>query len=666
MARRKEQTTTNPEAPTIVAPIFAEITVSLDKLTVAPENPRAKDPPDDQIASLAESIAATGCIQPMIVRTNPDDPGAYLVVAGRRRLLAFQALVALARVPADQAIPARLVAATADTAAIGLIENLDRVQMSEPAIWRAMAAMDADGKNTEHIALSFGRPVRSIQQHVALGRLPEHVLAHYGHRADLKFLAAIAQIKDPLKRDAVYEHLEDPHFQHYVVMSLIQQDKRTPSWTSYRIIGSSAYAAAGGTLTKDLFEDALTNIDQPDLVTTLIGAWLQSTATTCENLGFGKPLTTEPVWEPDTEDLNATFTREGGDYEAVQAAARMPDVPTLDATEEDIAAYQSHPVVFFTAVAAAIDPEVLARCEPVIRFYSHGCQLGVKVRPVEHTDDQDDLISTDTDTDQVPSDTQQSQTDEPQTTTMTHALTESLTRIATQLFAAEVAEAPNAAMVLFLTTTLATFAQIRRPGQGDNLLDITPRRFSRTSYDSGLPGAFNEDAIEQIRTLADGSFQGLLTAIAAMSASARMTLFANVIASCITASTHRNDMPRTRAQAQAQALNAALMNVQPDRLWAPDTTVLSQFNASQLREALIDMGEADIATNGMKKGALVALVADKAASHRWLHPAMRLVPAPKPEPEITPLEALNRGDEVNDEACPATNDNGETPTEAAA
>lgn len=49
-----------------------------------PEQPR-KDFDDDYIAELAASIKADGVIQPIVLRTNPEQPGRFLIVAGENR-----------------------------------------------------------------------------------------------------------------------------------------------------------------------------------------------------------------------------------------------------------------------------------------------------------------------------------------------------------------------------------------------------------------------------------------------------------------------------------------------------------------------------------------------------------------------------------------------------
>src|SRR5437870_1520463 len=47
---------------------------------------------EERIAELAQSISATGLLEPLVVRRYPHRPGYYIVLAGHRRLLAARRL----------------------------------------------------------------------------------------------------------------------------------------------------------------------------------------------------------------------------------------------------------------------------------------------------------------------------------------------------------------------------------------------------------------------------------------------------------------------------------------------------------------------------------------------------------------------------------------------
>lgn len=101
-----------PAAP--VTPGFQEISVEL--VEPSPYQARREIPPE-QLSELADSIRAEGLLQPIVVRRHGEK---FQLIAGERRWRAFNLLKL-------KTIPARVVeASNASSAAIGLIENLQR------------------------------------------------------------------------------------------------------------------------------------------------------------------------------------------------------------------------------------------------------------------------------------------------------------------------------------------------------------------------------------------------------------------------------------------------------------------------------------------------------------------------------------------------------------
>src|SRR5580698_8061569 len=101
-------------------------TISLNKLIAWDGNVR-KTNPDKGISELAASIAAHGLLQSLVVRK--DKRGKYAVVAGRRRLLALQALADAGTAKKDMPIPCTVISDGTDAAEISLAENVQREAM---------------------------------------------------------------------------------------------------------------------------------------------------------------------------------------------------------------------------------------------------------------------------------------------------------------------------------------------------------------------------------------------------------------------------------------------------------------------------------------------------------------------------------------------------------
>jgi ParB family transcriptional regulator, chromosome partitioning protein len=156
-----------PETPADAASgELRDLPVSLIKPN--PNQPRTRFDPD-ALAALAESIEASGVVQPLLVRPLAD--GSYELVAGERRWRAAQQ-AGLEKVPSvvrDQAEPERLQAA--------LIENMVREDLNPVEEAKACAALVEDLKLTkEDLARRVGRSRPRISNLIRLLELPDEAL----------------------------------------------------------------------------------------------------------------------------------------------------------------------------------------------------------------------------------------------------------------------------------------------------------------------------------------------------------------------------------------------------------------------------------------------------------------------------------------------------------
>ncbi len=140
----------------------------VDLIKPNPNQPRTHFDPD-ALAALAQSIEASGVVQPILVRPLPD--GSYELVAGERRWRAAQQ-AGLEKVPAiarDQAEPERLQAA--------LIENMVREDLNPVEEAKACSALVEDlGLTKEELARRVGRSRSVVSNLIRLLELPDEAL----------------------------------------------------------------------------------------------------------------------------------------------------------------------------------------------------------------------------------------------------------------------------------------------------------------------------------------------------------------------------------------------------------------------------------------------------------------------------------------------------------
>ncbi|MEI8262104.1 MAG: ParB/RepB/Spo0J family partition protein [Actinomycetes bacterium] len=166
----------SPADTPVAAPVAApDVTATGERLLVLPLGrirPNAAQPrkriDDEALASLTESIASTGLIQPVVVRAL--DSGDYELIAGERRWRAAQA-AGLTEVPA--------VVRDADERErleVGLVENLVRQDLDPVETAQALAALVEDfGQSQADVARSVGRSRSSVANLIRLLELPDDV-----------------------------------------------------------------------------------------------------------------------------------------------------------------------------------------------------------------------------------------------------------------------------------------------------------------------------------------------------------------------------------------------------------------------------------------------------------------------------------------------------------
>ncbi len=150
----------------IAAQPGTQIRVAHDQLTPSPLNPR-KTFDADKIAEIGASIAEKGLLQPLTVR--PRKKGGYEIVIGETRWRAIGAQIESGTLPDAYLIDIIVKELTdKEVIEIGLIENLQRKNLTALEEARGFAALRDAGDTTEQIAARTGIARRTVQSRLTI------------------------------------------------------------------------------------------------------------------------------------------------------------------------------------------------------------------------------------------------------------------------------------------------------------------------------------------------------------------------------------------------------------------------------------------------------------------------------------------------------------------
>ena len=171
--------------------------VRLDHIDPNPFQPR-RDFPEDSLAELADSIRASGIVQPILLRRSAPAEGRYQLVVGERRWRA-------ARMAGLETVPAMIRELTdQDALELALTENLLRQDLNPLEVARAYQALqETYHLSHEEVAERLGINRSSVTNTLRLLRLPaavQELLSKdeitYGHaRALLGLDSEAAQVQ---------------------------------------------------------------------------------------------------------------------------------------------------------------------------------------------------------------------------------------------------------------------------------------------------------------------------------------------------------------------------------------------------------------------------------------------------------------------------------------
>jgi ParB family chromosome partitioning protein len=225
--------------------------IQLNRLAPCPANVR-KSGTGIGIDELAASIAAHGLLQNLQVRSGKS--GKFEVVAGARRLAALKMLAKQKALVKTAEIPCNLLDEE-DAGEISLAENTVRLPMHPADQFTAFHTLAATGKGPEEIAGRFGCTAAVVRQRLKLATVSPRLLDLYrGGAMDLDQLMAFTLSDDHGSQEAAW--FEQPAYGRnpFSIRRILTAAQVEANHHRARFVGLDAYVAAGGTISRDLFQ----------------------------------------------------------------------------------------------------------------------------------------------------------------------------------------------------------------------------------------------------------------------------------------------------------------------------------------------------------------------------------------------------------------------------
>jgi ParB family transcriptional regulator, chromosome partitioning protein len=215
------------------------------------------------IEELAADIARRGLIQSLNVRPILDADGAetglYEVPAGGRRFRALELLVKQGRLEPTAPIPCVVREADTDILAEddSLAENMQREALHPLDQFRAFQALREKGRSDEEIAAAFFVTPAVVRQRLKLAAVSPRLLETYAEDGmRLEQVMAFTVTDDHARQEKVWEALQKSYSREpYEIRRLLTEKAVRASDKRVRFIGVEAYVAAGGQVSRDLFQE---------------------------------------------------------------------------------------------------------------------------------------------------------------------------------------------------------------------------------------------------------------------------------------------------------------------------------------------------------------------------------------------------------------------------
>lgn len=614
--------------------------VRLGDLDIAPENLRHGEAPDDGIPQLADTIAAAGLLQFPTVRPGLGAEAAFMVLDGRRRLLALRLLRDGGFVDDDHSVEVFVETDRKRQAAAVVLTNT-AVPVHVADVIAAIGRMLKARLAVKAIAGALGYGEIEIRRLAALSALPPAALeALKSGRLTLRQARLLARLKDgDLQAEMAQAVLDGHGLPEWRIQEQLGQGRITDRDPRCGLVTPELYAAQGGRTETDLFGEMPPVLLDPEALTR---AWLKQAAevaVTFEAEGLNVRLAPGENEMDPPEDLAQLYYAYGGLCEAAtlvyreardraQAAAEAlaaiaPEAPGADRAEG---------LQAFVRARIAQDQAGAGQRLATVLVLRPSLRTGVEVDcygPVEA--EADPARSMDDETGQVDVETEapgrpaarsvyappRAQAPAPELDGVSHVLHATRTDMATRGLIRALADAPGVALSALVARLFGAMAVWPPVCRAEAALAITASGFhpSGGQVVEALDGAVRE-RLDERRRAWEASGQTMIAWIHDLDLDDRLGLLAELTALSLDLREDRTSLVRKTARTEAAEI-ADLCDADIARWWTPDEAYLRPHSREQLLTMLERMGAETEAAARLKKGDLVAWTEDQARARTW-------------------------------------------------
>ena len=621
---------------------MARIQVRLGDLGLAKENLRFDEPADDGVPQLADTILAAGVICEPIVRKGKKGEQSFMALDGRRRRYALLLLQARGDITDDYIVDCRLAETKDQQAAAIFLPNTEHAPIHVADVIVAIGKLRKAKYETAAISKALGYDPLEIRRLEALSAVHPVVLkALRQGRLTLKQVKMFARLPDSKRQEELAQGALEGYFQDYQLNAAVNRARVDASDEHLVLVGMDRYVAAGGRVESDLFGEMDDRLLDPQVLQDAWMARIQPIVAALTTQGL-KVFSAEDAdfGAPEGFDRLGYFYR--NDFTAAQRADQAAAAEALDQLNETL---------------ADLDPtaeDAPARLIPLIQAMAveAGTRLKrAKIGAVILSPDRDGFgveptfFSVPLAADELPDDEIEGESDEADADVptsrfasvskdvevpkadvdvegSTHMFHETRTDVATRGLIRDLADDPTAALTVLVAQLFKELA-LRSAGALDTAAcQVRATRYARAGSKpiAALDGEVHA-RLEARREAYRASGLRPIAWIDSLAHGEKMALMAELTAVSLDMREGRTFSIRHGARAEAAEI-AALCVADISVHWTPDADYLGVHSKKQLLQLLEEMQVDDPRAKTLKKGDLVAFVAECAAERGWAPAAL--------------------------------------------